>query len=606
MAKLVTEKVGTESPGRVARLREKMLARPGVCIERAYWVTKSYQETEGEPAVFRRAKALANVLNNMPIHINDGELLVGMTTSKQCGASLLPEIRWDWYEKELDTIATRPWDKFIPLTEKERDKIFNVILPYWKGKSIYERWQVAAPEIARRLNHIIGIGIAHADNNMFNGHVCPDYAKVLNKGINGIKKQIEEEQPKLDFTSASDYDKWQYLTAINITLDAVINFAKRYARLAESLAEKETDARRKAELRKIAESCNWVPANPARTFHEAVQAAWFTHMVVMNEGWGYGMSLGRPDQYLYPFYEKDIEQGRITREEARELIALLLIKMNDAVILQSSDIVRSNTGFPMTGTIVIGGVTREGKDAVNELSYLFLDAELEVRLSLEDVVIRIHKTTPDAFVMKACEVARALRGKLKFLSDETAIQMSLNDGKPIEHARDYIIAGCWELEAAGYSWDLINGFYNLPLMLDLALNNGVSRITGEQMGPKTGDPRKFKSYEEVWAAYKKQVEALLPVALVIANIDKRLYADHVPYPFLSSLYYGCVEQGSDIMKLANAPYMTRAIAMVGAPNVGDSLAAIKKAVFEEKKITMGRLVDALDKNFEGEDELLYT
>jgi pyruvate-formate lyase len=258
----------------------------------------------------------------------------------------------------------------------------------------------------------------------------------------------------------------------------------------------------------------------------------------------------------------------------------------------------------MTATVVLGGVTPEGKDAVNDLSYLFLEAEMEVRLSLEDLVIRIHQSNPDTFLMKACQVAKSLRGKLKFLGDDVAIQMHLSNGKPIARARDYVICGCWELNVGGYSWDLINGFYNLALMLDLALNDGVSRITGEQIGPKTGDPRKFESYEQVWAAYKKQVEALLPVALVIANTDKRLYAEYMPYPFTSSLYHGCIEEGLDLMRMGKMPYMTRAIAMVGAPNVGDSLAAIKKTVFGDGKIAMADLINALDKNFKGEDDLL--
>ena len=209
------------------------------------------------------------------------------------------------------------------------------------------------------------------------------------------------------------------------------------------MAEKETDIQRKAELERIAEMCDWVPANPARSFYEALQSVWFTFITLMIEGWGPGISFGRPDQYLYPFYKKDIEEGRITKEEARELIALFYIKMNGLVTLLSSEVVETIAGFPIWPNVTLGGLTKDGKDAVNELSYLFLDAEEDVRLSSEDIVIRIHKNTPDAFLMKACEVAKLLRGKLKFVSDETAIQQLLSDGKPVEYARDYIVAGCF-------------------------------------------------------------------------------------------------------------------------------------------------------------------
>ncbi len=595
---------GAEGNGRVSKLRKKMLALPEVCIERGYLMTESYKETESEPAIIRRAKALGKVLKEMTIRIGDGELIVGRATSKPRGGSLLPELSWEWYLKEMDTLSTRDWDRFAPLTEEEKTKM-KEFLPYWKGKSLYEKWQGMVPENAQKLDTKIQCGGVYCGNSFYLAHISPDYEKVLTKGLNAVKKQVDEELGKLNLAEIKDFEKFQFLKAVDITLEGATSFAKRYAELARSLAEKESDIQRKGELERISETCNWVPANPARTFYEALQSVWLTHIALMIEGWGNGIGFGRPDQYLYPFYKKDIDEGRITKEEACELIALLYIKMNGLLNVLRGEIVKTFPGFPIWANLALGGVTRDGKDAVNELSYLFLDAEADVRLSSEDLIIRVHKNTPDAFLMRACEIARLLRGKLKFVSDEMTIQQLLSDGKPIEYARDYVIAGCTTPTVPGYSHDLPGGPCNLPLMLELALNNGASRLAGEQIGPKTGDPTEFRSYDEVWDAYKKQVEALVPVAVLFGNVDKQLFAEFAPTPFQSALFHGCIEKGIDITNGGTAPYRAYAIKFCGAPNVGDSLAAIKKAVFEDKRITMDRLIDALDKNFEGEEEILH-
>jgi len=604
MVKVVTERSRIEGNGRVSKLKEKVLhVTPEVCLERGYWMTESYKETEGEPPVIRRAKALKKILEEMTIGIEDGELIVGKATSKARGGPLLPEVQWGWYLKEMDTISTRDWDRFAPLTEEDRAKM-KEFLPYWKGQSLYEKWHAMCPEYALNLVHKINSASVYCINNMHLGHLGID-GKVVTKGLNGIKKEVDERIAKLNLADLKDFEKFQFLSAVNITLEAVPNFAKRYAELARSLAEKETDAQRKAELEKIAEMCEWVPANPARSFYEALQSVWFTYIALLIEAWAYGVGLGRPDQYLYPLYKKDIEEGRITKEEARELIELLFIKLNGLLTPQGSEMVRSFAGFAIWANITLGGVTKDGRDAVNELSYLFLDAEENMKLMSEDLVIRIHKNTPDAFIIRACEVLRSLRGKFKFVSDEMTTQQLLRDGKPIEYARDYIMTGCITPTIPGFSHDLPGGPFNLPLMLELALNNGAARLSGEQIGPKTGDPRKFKSYDEVWDAYKKQLETLLPVAVMLRNADRRLYAEFCPTPFQSAFYPGCIEKGVDITGGGTGPYMSHAIMAAGAPNIGDSLAAIKKFVFDDKKITMDRLIDALDKNFEGEEEILH-
>ncbi len=593
-----------ECSKRVSELRKKILRPPEVCTERGYLWTESYKETENQPVLIRRARALENVLNKMTVRIEDGELIVGTATSKMRGGPILPEFQWKWYLDEIESISTRKCDRFAPLSEKEKAGM-REFLPYWEGRSIYDKWQAMMPEDALRLHNKIDALGAFCSANMHFCHAAPDYDLVIRQGLTGIRKIAGQELGRLNLAKQEDFDRYQFYKAVIISLDAAVAFAKRYAELARRLAEKESNTQRKAELEKIAETCERVPANPARSFYEALQSIWFIYIVSMIEGWGAGIAFGRADQYLYPLCKKDKEEGRLTDEEARELIALLYIKMNGLTLVTDSQSTKWGGGFPNFSNVTLGGVTKEGKDAVNELTYLFLDAEEEVRLTGEELIIRINRNSPDAFVTRACEVLRTVTGKHKFLSDETAIQLLLTSGMPMEYARDYIVGGCCTLTVGARSYDLTGGKFNLALMLELALNNGVSRLTGEQWGPKTGDPKKFGSYEEVLDAYKKQVEAILPVMLLYKNADRQLYAQFAPIPFLSALFPSCMERGVDLTNGGTLPHMARAISLCTAPNVGDSLAAIKKAVFEDKRVTMERLIDGLDRNFDGDDELLH-
>jgi choline trimethylamine-lyase len=604
MYNIKEDNLGLEANERVMTLRKSVLCTPQLCLERAYLMTESYKETEGEPALIRRARALEKILNEMSIYIKDGELIVGRATSKQRGGPLLPEVIWDWSLKEMDTLSTREWDKICPLTEGEKAKM-KEFLPYWKGKAIYDKWDALLPNNVRKLLFRTHVPAASPATNMHLCHLSPGYEKVLTQGLKGLKAQVDAEIKKLNIAETGDYARLLFFNSVNITLAAVENLAKRYARLARIMAEKAVTSERKSELEKIAEICEWVPANPARSFYEALQSMWLAYIAVMIEGWGPGISFGRVDQYLYPFYKKDIEEGKLTRGKAAELIALLYIKLNEIVLPSNEEHAKGSAGFAMLSNFTLGGLTKHGRDAVNELSYLFLEVDKSIRLNNEDLVIRVHKNTPDAFLIKACEVARLLKGKLKFISDETTIQQLLSDGKPPEYARDYVVVGCLTPTVPAKSLDSTGDMLNLPLMLELALNNGVSRLTKEQIGPQTGDPRIFCSYNEVWNAYKKQVENLICLIMPARHASKQLYAEYLPTPFQSALFDGCIEKGIDITNGGTAPYRTYPVSASGAPNVGDSLAAIKKVVFEDKKITMEQLIDALDCNFEGKNDILY-
>lgn len=593
-----------EAGSRVDKLRKKMLTMPEICIERGRLMTQSYRETEPEPAVVRRAKALRKILAEMSIGIDDGELIVGRGSSKQRGGILTPELTSKWYLEEMDLLSARGIDRFAPIGDADKLEMME-FLPYWQGKSLIDRWRAGIPEDILKLNNLVQGGGAYCGNNQYYGHSSADYDRVLHKGLNGLKEEARAAMMKINMADPRQFQKYHFLQAVEITLEAAAAFAARYAALAAKMAAGQTDRDSRAELEKIAGICSRVPAGPASSFHEALQSVWFAYLVLMIEGPGPGNGFGRVDQYLYPFYKKDLEEGKITRDEARELIELLYIKTNGLVIPYPTETATFYAGFTLGANITLGGLTQDGRDAVNELSYLFLEAEREVALNSEDIIVRIHKKTPQAFVVKACETAIALGGKIKFLSDETTMLQLLKDGKPVEYARNYIITGCNSPSVPGRSLDLPGGMVNLPLLLELALHNGVCRLTGKLIGPQSGDPRKFGSYEEVWQAYRRQVEALMPVGLLFRNVDKQLFAEYAPMPFQSSLFYDCIEKGLDITAGGTAPYLSFAVSLAGIPNVADSLAAIKKAVFEDKKISMARLIDALDKNFDGEEEILH-
>ena len=588
---------------RINKRREMTRIIPELCLERGYLITESYKETEAFPHVIRRAKALEKVLDEMTITIEEDELIVGRPIGKRRGGPITPEVNWEWSQQQVEAPSSN-WDEFAAVSEEDKGTMREVF-DYWKGKSLFDKLRARVPEKILKLHYQTQLPAGSSISNMHIGsHNCVDYQMVLSRGLSGIKRKINDELSRLELTEVGNLHKYQFLNAVNITLRAASKFARRYAKLARNLAQKERDFQRVAELNRIAEICYRVPTNPARDFHEALQSVWFVYIVLMIEGWGPGMSFGRADQYLYPFYKKDLKEGTISKGKARELLALFCIKINELAMRFSFEDVKTAAGLNVLSNITLGGITKEGEDAVNELSYLFLEAEQDVRLHAEEFVIRIHKNTPDSFLMKACETAKQLKGKLKFIGDETTIQQLLSDGKPLEYARDYIVSGCVLPTVPGFSFDIIGGQFNLPLMLELALNNGKSRLTGKQIGPKTGDPRKFASYEEVWEAYKKQVEFFIPIVILVRNFDRQLFAEYLPTPFQSALFHGCVEKGLDITNGGTFPYITDSVSVVGAPNVGDSLAAIKKAVFDERKITLDRLVHALDKNFEGEDKIV--
>lgn len=588
---------------RAQKLRNQMVTTPAICVERLRYMTESYQQTEGESNLMRRAKALAYILSHMTVRIDEGELFVGNFTSKIRGGAIAPELKGQWLLDELDTLSTRPFDRYQPLTDAEVETL-RQYLPYWKGKSAFEYWQTMVPPAYQRLDHIMVATGGYAENGHHWAHTAADYEKLLKVGSLGIIAEAEERLSALDYTDPTAETRRQFYLAVQVVHQGLIAFAGRYAALAEQMAAEETAPARKAELEHIAATCRKVPAHPAENLFESIQSCWLLYVALMIEGWGAGPTFGRADQYLYPYYQRDRARGLITDEQVQELFSLMFIKMNGGINLQSYVVADGKGGHPTMQSLCVGGITPDGRDAVNELSYLFLSAEGDVGLGAEDMMVRINRLNPNSYVKHAMETAKKLGGKLKFVSDDTSIQSMLYLGVPLEKARDYISTGCHNPTVPHYSRNTGGGAMNAGLALELALNNGVGRVLKERLGPETGDPRAFKDFEQLLEAFETQLKAGLRLQMVNKHAD---FASFGRYPcvLLSSMYDPCMERGVDDYNGGTAPHITFALGMIGIPNVADALAAVKKVIFEEKKYSMEELIDALNHNFEGYEGLLH-
>lgn len=588
---------------RAQKLRNQMVTTPAICVERLRYMTESYQQTEGESNLMRRAKALAYILSHMTVRIDEGELFVGNFTSKIRGGAIAPELKGQWLLDELDTLSTRPFDRYQPLTDAEVETL-RQYLPYWKGKSAFEYWQTMVPPAYQRLDHIMVATGGYAENGHHWAHTAADYEKLLKVGSLGIIAEAEERLSALDYTDPTAETRRQFYLAVQVVHQGLIAFAGRYAALAEQMAAEETAPARKAELEHIAATCRKVPAHPAENLFEAIQSCWLLYVALMIEGWGAGPTFGRADQYLYPYYQRDRARGLITDEQVQELFSLMFIKMNGGINLQSYVVADGKGGHPTMQSLCVGGITPDGRDAVNELSYLFLSAEGDVGLGAEDMMVRINRLNPNSYVKHAMETAKKLGGKLKFVSDDTSIQSMLYLGVPLEKTRDYISTGCHNPTVPHYSRNTGGGAMNAGLALELALNNGVGRVLKVRLGPETGDPRAFKDFEQLLEAFETQLKAGLRLQMVNKHAD---FASFGRYPcvLLSSMYDPCMERGVDDYNGGTAPHITFALGMIGIPNVADALAAVKKVIFEEKKYSMEELIDALNHNFEGYEGLLH-
>lgn len=588
---------------RALRLKRKVMETPAVCVERAYYYTESYRRTPALPTVLRRAQAISHVLDHISVRIDPDELIVGCHTSKLRGGAWLAEVNGGWLLEELDTVQDRVWEKYQPLTEEEKSTV-RTVMEYWQGQGLVDHWRAEVPEQYLTLENLVQSG-GYATNCHYPGHFCLDYGRVLSLGLEGCIADLEERIARLRPFVPEELEKIRLYQASILMQQAAIRFAGRYADLAEEQAAAEQDPVRREELLAIAANCRQVPARPAQTFWQALQSAWLVSICAMQECWGAGVSMGRCDQYLLPYYRADIAAGRLTEDEARELLQLLYIKMNDVIVLQAGFLQEGFSGYPVMQGLTVGGVTRSGENAVNELTWLLLDAEEAVGLTAEEVVIRVADNNPLSYVTRACEVAKNLNGKLKFVSDTSTISALVEFGIPLPLARDYISCGCHCPMVPAET--LLNGgvIFNFPLMLELALNNGVHRQSGRQIGPATGDPASFTSLAQVEDAFHRQLEALMEVSFAFKNADMKMYGEFMPCPLIDSLYTPCREQGIDLYRTGQEAYASHCTGLCGIPNVADSLAAIQTVIFREHFADMPTLLKALEANFEGYDALWH-
>ncbi|MBU3101952.1 MULTISPECIES: glycyl radical protein [Clostridium] len=585
---------------RVEALKEQILsAVPCIEVDRALLITESFKETEGKSIVVRRAKALEKILNEIPIIIRDEELIVGSLTKEARSAQIFPEFSNKWIKDEFETIGKRKGDSF-QITEKAKKQLTEVF-DYWEGKTTNElATSYMYPETIEAMNENVFTVANYYLNGV--GHVSVDYAKVLAKGYKGIIEEVKCAIKNADKENPKYIKQKLFWESIIGSCKAVINYAHRYAKLAREMASKESNAVRAKELLQIAKNCETVPENGATNFYEACQSFWFVHAVINIESNGHSISPTRFDQYMYPYYEIELNSGKFDIDKIQELIDCVWVKLNDINKVRDEVSTRAFGGYPMFQNLCVGGQTREGKDATNDLSYMCIDATAHVRLSAPSFSVRIWNKTPDEFLLRSCELSRLGLGMPAFYNDEVVITALVSNGLTMEDAREYGIIGCVEPQKPGKTegWH-DSGFFNLARLLEVTINNGMSN--GKQIGPKTGEFTKFKSIEEVVQAYTKQMEYFVYQLSVADNSIDLAHAERAPLPFLSCMVDDCITDGKSLQE-GGAYYNFTGPQGVGVANVGDSFAAIKKLVFDTKKVTLKDLKEALDTNFGEEDPTL--
>jgi len=584
---------------RIRKLKEKIFnSIPEIQTERAEIITKAYEEAKEEPPILRRAIAFERILEHMPVYIRDDELIVGSETEKPGSVQVFPEFSTDWILSELDNFETRKDNSRLTVKPNVKSKL-RAILSKWEGETVFDHGFAQIPESGKQAikEGIIApiSGLRYAI-----GHVLPDYQLVITKGFNKIIQEVQNKKQSLDISKPEDFQKNQFFDAVIMVCKAAIRFSRRYAAEAERLANLEFNEDRKKELKKIQEVCTKVPAEPAETFHEALQSFWFVHLLILLESKGMGISPGRFDQYMYPFFKKDLEKGQCTLEEAQELLACLWIKFNEVNYLLDRNMGELIGGYPSRQNLVLGGQSPDGGDATNELSFLCMKTTAELKLPQPSLSIRYHAGTPDKFMLEACKLVRLGLGFPAMYNDEIIIPALLNRGIPIEDARNYALIGCVEPAVPGKSYNApAASKFNLVKCLELALNNGMCPLCGKQLGPRTGDAYSFSSIQDLLDAYARQVAFFVKQMVIIENIIDMTHQRLVPLPFLSSLIGGCIEKGKDVTA-GGAYYNFTGPQGVGLANVADSLAAIEEVVFSKAKITIHQLKEALDNNFEGD------
>ena len=610
------EDIYRESHKRVFKLLERFDGqKPAIDVERALYFTQSMAETVGQPLVLRWAKALMNVAKNITVMVQDDQLLLG-----RCGGHdgrygiLYPELDGDFLDIAVRDLPTRPQSP-ASISPEDAKIVVEQIAPFWKGRTYHEALNKALPAEVHKLTYDDPDGLISRfivnETSSFRSSIqwVHDYEVVLKRGFNGLKQEMEEKLAALDPASPVDQvDKRPFIEATILVCDAIVLWAKRHADAARKAAEACADPVRKAELIRMAENAEHVPANPARDFYEAVQSQYFTQMFSrLEQKTGTTISNGRMDQYFYPFYKKDMEAGILTDEKTLEYLECMWVGMAEFIDMYISPAGGAfNEGYAHWEAVTIGGQTPDGRDATNDLTYLFLKSKREFPLHYPDLAARIHSRAPERYLWDVAETIKFGSGFPKLCNDEECIPLYVSKGATFEEALDYAVSGCIEIRMPNRDTYTSGGAYtNFASAVEMALYDGKMKKYGDvQLGIQTGDARKFKSWDEFWNAYVQQHMLLLRTTFIQQYIVIQTRAKHFAQPMGSVLHALCRKHCIDL----HQPQIPEGLnfgyfEFMGLGTVIDSLAAIKKLVFEDKKLTMDQLIDALEANFEGYEDI---
>ncbi len=590
---------------RIEALRQQYLStRVDMDVWDALYMTEGFQASEGQPWAIQKAIGYKNVCEKKDVYIQDHELLVGGVGFKpRCGI-LNPDSACSVIEKELDTISTRPYDPFF-LSEEAKKVFMDKIAPYWRGKCVLDRWNAMMPDDVRTMRDG---GMLYVDKKFVRGYGenTPGWTTLLAKGIGGIKRDAEAKLAALDDAAGEDtVEQMIFYKSEIIVAEGIIALANRHAELAEKMAKEEDDPIRKAELEKIAEINRAVPEHAPRTFYEALQCMLTYEYGIFMEQNASSYNLGRMDQYLYKFYKDDLAAGILTEDEAQELMDCFWIKIAEMGLFQDAASAEFSAGYNMTVQVCAGGIDRYGNDAVNELSYMTIQATEDTALKEPNMTVRYNiAKNPDSFLRKAAECIRMGRTMPAIYHDDAGIRMLLNKGIPLSEAWDWTPCGCVETNLEGRLKSYTDiGEVSMGGVVDMVMTNGKSRLTGEQVSIQTGDPRNFATFDDFMAAVKKQIAYFVDVMASMNSYLDYLSERYRPVPALSLTYPHCMVVGKDYANGGAEYNVGNGINIIGQADIINSVADIKYLVYDEKQVSMDEMCKALDANFEGYEDI---
>lgn len=589
---------------RIDRLRERYLnTRVDMDVYNAKYLTEGFKETEGQPWIIQKATGYLHQCQKKNIYILDDELLVGGAGFKPRAGILCADSSCSILDRELNTISTRKFDPFY-LSEEGKKVFTEEVSDYWKNRCVLDRWQAMAPEDMKLLRDN---GMIYIDRKAVRGYgeTTPAWDLILSEGIGGIRKKAVAALAKLDDAKVGDLEKIHFLKSEIIVCDGIITLANRHADLAELMASDCADSVRKAELEKIAAVCRRVPEHPATSYHEALQSILFYEYAIYMEQNASSYNLGRIDQYLYPYFRADIDNGVMTKDEAQELLDCLWIKIAELSLFQDEVTAQFAAGYCVTIQVTAGGIDQYGNDAVNELSYMVIQATMDVKLKEPNMSVRYSiAKNPDSFLQKACEANRMGLTMPAVYHDDAGIRMMLNKGVPLSEAWDWNPCGCVETNLSGRMKQYTDmADVNMGGIIEMALNDGVSRKTGERVSVSTGDAKNFKTFDDFFEAVKAHIRYFVDVIVSGNQLLDYLSMNYRPVPVLSLGFPDCLESATDY-SMGGAKYNCGGgVITVGQADIINSLAAVRNLVFDEKKVSMEELCQALAANFEGYEEI---